>query len=103
MNTSRLGLMVLAVLCVSEMVFANRAPMVTNVTASQRTDGSGIVDIAYTLADADNDRCTITVQVSSDGGSTWTITPSAGALSGALTNVSPGRRIRVTANDGRPP
>jgi formylglycine-generating enzyme required for sulfatase activity len=74
------------------LVWANSAPVVSNVTASQRTDGSGIVDISYTMSDADNNCCTVSVVVSNNGGSTFTITPSSGALSGALTNVSPGRR-----------
>ena len=52
------------------LVFANTAPSVSNITVSQRTDGSGIVDIYYTLSDADNDRCTISVLVSSNGGNT---------------------------------
>lgn len=99
--------------------FANSAPVVSNVSVSQRKDGSGMVDISYTLSDADNNRCTIAVLVSNNGGSTWTITPSAPALSGDLTNVSPGSRhitwnskldlpgvfgsnyrIKVTADDG---
>ena len=60
----------------------------------QRTDGSGDVVISFKLTDADNDRCTITVQVSNDGGSTWTITPSPSALSGDLTNVSPSSNLK---------
>ena len=93
MNTSHIGVMILVSICANGLLFANTAPTVTQVTASQRTDGSGIVDIYYTLADADNDKCThFSVQVSNDGGSTWAITPSMGALSGDLTNVYPGRR-----------
>ncbi len=59
---------------------------------SSGTDGSGIVDIYYTLSDMDGDSCSVSIQVSSDGGSTWDITPSASALSGSLVNVSSGRR-----------
>jgi len=77
---------------VNQILFANSAPQISNVTAHQRTDGNGIVDIFYTLSDVDNDKCTITVKVSNDGGSSWTITPSASALHGDLTNVSPGRK-----------
>ncbi len=33
----------------------NHAPVVSNVTASQRTDGSKLLDIRYDLADADVD------------------------------------------------
>lgn len=50
----------------------NNPPVVSNVTASQRTDGSKIVDIRHNLADADDDACTVTVQASTDGGATWT-------------------------------
>ncbi len=101
--------------------FANSPPTVKNVTASQRTDSSGIVDIEYTLSDADNDRCDITLQVSDDG-SSWGIKPSSSALSGDLNNVYPGRRhiewnskadlpgaygsnyrIKITADDGSGP
>lgn len=112
-------LWIILTLLVGSVCFANSAPVVSNVSVSQRTDSSGMVDISYTLGDADNDRCTVSVVVSSDGGSTWTITPSAPALSGDLTNVSPGNRhitwnsktdlpgvfgsnyrIKVTADDG---
>ena len=54
-------------------VWGNTAPEVTSVTASQRTDGSKIVDIGYDLTDADSDPCTVTVEVSDDGGSTWDV------------------------------
>ena len=94
-----LMLLLLASCLISSAVFANSAPTVTNVTASQRTDGSGMVDIYYTLADAENNLCTITVLVSSDGGSTWTITPSSGALAGDVgANISPGNRLVTWAS-----
>jgi len=64
---------VLSVLCFSSTIFANTAPTVTNITASQRTDGSHIVDIYYTLTDADDDDCTISIEVSNDGGLTWDV------------------------------
>ena len=103
------------------LVFANTAPSVSNVTVSQRTDGSGIVDISYTLSDADNDDCTVGIEVSNDGGSSWTVT--ATAFSGDIGgNISPGSRhitwnsksdlpgafgsnyrVKVTADDGQGP
>jgi hypothetical protein len=58
------------VLFLPAFALANSAPVVGNVTVSQRTDGSKKVDIRYNLSDADGDKCTISVQVSSDGGST---------------------------------
>ncbi|MCX6008068.1 MAG: hypothetical protein NTZ34_12530 [Chloroflexi bacterium] len=57
----------------ADSLFANSAPVVSNVTVSQRTDGSKLVDIRYNLYDADGDKCTVSVQVSSDSGSTWTV------------------------------
>ena len=83
-------LLVLFAIC-CPVVYANSPPVVSNVTAIQRTDGSGIVDIYYTLSDADNDRCKVSIEVSSDGGSTWNVT--ATSLSGDIgENISPGRR-----------
>ena len=55
-------------------VFAE-PPVVENVTANQRTDGSKIVDIYYDVSDADGDLVTITLQLSDDGGTTFTIEP----------------------------
>ncbi|MBN1489895.1 MAG: hypothetical protein JXA69_08260 [Phycisphaerae bacterium] len=43
------------VLAITGATWANLSPPVTNVTASQRTDGSKKVDIRYNLADADFD------------------------------------------------
>jgi hypothetical protein len=86
LKTASIVTLVLSTLCL-----ANSAPTVTSVTAQQRTDGSGIVDIWYTLGDADNDRCDISISVSDDGGSTWNV--SASSFSGDIgSNISPGRR-----------
>lgn len=103
-------------------VWANSAPEISEITASQRNDNSGIVDISYTLTDADNDPCTLSVLVSNDNGSSWTTTPSPSTLSGDLIHISPGKRhiawnskvdlpqgfgsnhrVKVTADDGQHP
>jgi len=55
------------------VVFANSAPVVSNVTASQRSDGSRLVDIYYDLAETDGNSCTVCVDVSDDGGSSWSV------------------------------
>ena len=95
----------------TSIAFANSAPSV-NVTVNPRTDGSGIVDIYYTLSDADNDHCTVSIEVSDDGGSSWNIT--ATSLLGDIgENISCGNRhitwgskygtnyrIKVIADDG---
>ena len=75
--------------------FANSAPVVGNLTVSQRTDGSKKVDIRYNLSDADGDRCTVSVQVSADDGATWTVP--AVSFSGAIgTRVAPGTGKLIT-------
>ena len=49
----------------------NTAPEVTNVTFSQRTDGSFMVDVHYDVHDSDGDNMTISMQVSDDAGVTF--------------------------------
>ena len=58
------------------------APVVSNVTASQRSDGSKIVDIYYDLYDANDELCDITFKLSADGGASFDIIPSPANLSG---------------------
>lgn len=96
-------------------------PVVSNVTASQRS-GTKLVDIYYDLSDADGDAQLIQMQVSADGGLTYTIpcvtlsgnigagvTPGSGRHivwnAGADWNGQfvPSTKVRVTANDGTTP
>ena len=102
--------------------WANSAPVVSGVTAIQRADHSKVVDVSYTLTDADGDACTVTVKASSDGGATWTVPVT--AISGACGNgITPGSgkhivwnygtdlpgaagsqyRVRICADDGKAP
>jgi formylglycine-generating enzyme required for sulfatase activity len=74
----------LILLLLAAFALAVTAPVVTNVTMVQRTDGSKLVDISYDLSDAENDNCTISILVSTDGGSSYTITPTAANLSGDI-------------------
>ena len=79
------------IICFPGLIFANTSPVVSNVTVIQRTDGSGIVDIYYTLGDENGDNCTISIEISDDGGSSWIVT--ATSLSGDIgENISPGNR-----------
>jgi len=57
----------------STQAWANSAPVVSSVTASQRGDDSKLVDITYDLADADGDPATVWVAVSDDNGATWQV------------------------------
>jgi formylglycine-generating enzyme required for sulfatase activity len=103
------------------VTWANSPPQVTNVTASQRTDGSNLVDIHYSLSDPDGDTCTVWIAASSDGGLTWTLPVmtltgevGAGIAPGAGKHVvwdaganMPGFvqtvKVRVYADDGKVP
>ncbi len=77
--------------------WANNAPQVSNVTASQRGDGSKLVDISYNLADADGDLCTVWVSASSDGGATWAVPVT--AVTGAVgSGVTPGSGRHIIWN-----
>jgi len=76
------------------------APVISNVTASQRTDGSKIMDIHYDLYDADADSCTISIQVSANSGVSYDILPSPANLSGdvgADILSAPGKHIAWNA------
>ena len=99
------------------LVFANSAPVVSNVTASQRTDESKLVDIYYNLSDADGDTCTVWAFVSDDDGVSWrvpawafsgdvgsTVTPGSKHITWDAATDIPGRigdfKVRVYADDG---
>jgi formylglycine-generating enzyme required for sulfatase activity len=48
-------------------------PSVANVFASQRTDGSGVVEITYDLTDLDSSSLEISLKASDDEGVTWNL------------------------------
>ena len=97
------------------------APLVYNVSAAQRTDGSGLVDVYYDLFDANLDLCGIELLLSGDNGANFAAFPNSANLSGDLgENIANGAgkhivwnagadgieydadqyRIRILANDG---
>ncbi len=96
----RLCLWVFVAVCVLAASSACLAsPAVSNVTAHQRTDGSRIVDIYYDLADPGTANLFVSVQVSGDGGSTYTVTAS--SLSGDVgSTVSTGTGKHIIWNAG---
>ncbi len=57
------------------MGLASTPPVVTNVQAAQRTDGTKLVDITYDVADPDSPSVSVDLKVSSDGGATYAIIP----------------------------
>ena len=99
----------------------NRAPFVSNVHVDQRS-GTKLVDIGYDVSDPDGDLLTITVSVSDDGGSTFTV-PAVSFVGGSDVGVgiAPGTgkqivwdagadvpdvygtnyRVKISASDGR--
>ena len=121
-NLFFVGMMAVVAFPLSALSADNHAPVVSNVVASQRGDGSNLVDIRYSLADADGDNCTVFVMISNDGGTRWAI--EAVSMSGDVgTGISPGTgkhvvwdvgtdapgligdnfKARVVADDGRHP
>ncbi len=87
MKTARYSILLICTVFFSSPLFA-APPEVTNVQASQRTDGSKMVDIYYDVSDPDSDRLGITVKISDDGGTTYNITPQ--SVSGDVGVVEPG-------------
>jgi hypothetical protein len=93
-------------------------PLVSNVLAQQRA-GTKLVDITYTVVDADTATLTVTLAISSDGGATWTVPCAHATGNGIGAAVTPGTakaiawdagadwngqwsehmRVRVTADD----
>jgi len=66
------------------VIVAQTAPIVYNVSASQRIDGSKIIDIYYDILDPDGDTMHISFLVSDDYGATWNIIPSEALVSGDI-------------------
>jgi uncharacterized protein (TIGR02145 family) len=68
--------LVVALIFLQTFLFAqNSAPLVSNVYFTQKTDGTGIVDIYYDLTDDHNAGISITMLISNDAGSSWGIIP----------------------------
>jgi sulfatase modifying factor 1 len=68
--------------------WVNATPVVTNLTAAQRT-GTKLVDISYDLAAPGFPTVAVALQISSDGGATWTV-PSTSATGHVGAGVAPG-------------
>jgi len=88
-NNVFFSVLVISILVLTSQALANLPPEVNNVTASQRTDGSKLVDIYYDFNDADGDLCTVSVKVSDDGGLSWDV--NAVSFSGDIgSGIAPG-------------
>ncbi len=83
------------------LCFAQTAPVVSNVSAAQRTDGSKLVDVWFDLFDAEGDLCDVYLKVSVNNGGSFDITPTCGNLSGDWgTNIAPGVSKHIVWNGG---
>jgi len=110
---------ILLIICLNRLSAQNHAPEVTNVTFTQRTDGSFVVDVYYDLNDTDGNAMTVTMQVSDDNGATWDFSCAnvsgdigSGKTSGAAKHIEwdfgaehpqtfgDQFRIKITADDG---
>ena len=66
---------------------------ITNIQVSQRTDGSGLVDVYFMLTGSGS-AYNLSLEASFDGGGTYTAVP-ASFLSGDLSNISPGSNKHI--------
>jgi len=91
---------ILLFLMICCLLVAN-APVVSNVSALQRTDGSKIIDIYYDLYDAENSPCTITLGISANGGTDFDLVPHSAFLTGDVgLFISPGTARHIIWNSG---
>lgn len=77
-------------------------PVVSNVALAQRTDGSGLVDITYDLADPDTPLLAVAVQMSADGGVDWDF-PALNLTGDLGPSVAPGTGRHVVWDAGALP
>lgn len=77
------------------------SPIVYNTTVAQRTDGSKLVDIYYSLFDSDNDPCTVSLLLSTNGGDNFAELPSQSNQDGDIgTNITNGTGKHIVWNAG---
>ncbi len=68
----------------SFLLFANTAPVLSNISVLQRTDGSKLVDIYYDVYDNDSDTLEIILKVSNNEGLNWNVELNNEYLSGDI-------------------
>jgi formylglycine-generating enzyme required for sulfatase activity len=74
------------------------APVVTNIVASQRT-GTKLIDIRYSVFDADGDPLKIRIEVSHNGGTNYSV-PAVSLIGDIGSNISPGTNKLIVWNAG---
>jgi formylglycine-generating enzyme required for sulfatase activity len=85
--------------CGANYATASAPPVVSNVRAAQRS-GTQLVDIYYDLADPDSASLAITVLVSTNGGTSYTLPATSFSGSGWGNAVTPGSNKQITWNAG---
>ncbi|MDD4310030.1 MAG: SUMF1/EgtB/PvdO family nonheme iron enzyme [Candidatus Cloacimonetes bacterium] len=76
------------------------APVVSNATAAQRTDGSKIIDIYYDVSSASDDSVWVNLSVSNDAGNTFTVTATPAFLNGDIGKTHTGTGKHIIWNAG---
>jgi formylglycine-generating enzyme required for sulfatase activity len=76
------------------------APVVTNATAAQRTDGSKIINIYYDVSSASDDSVWVNLSVSNDAGNTFTVAATPAFLSGDIGRTPTGTGKHIIWNAG---
>jgi formylglycine-generating enzyme required for sulfatase activity len=92
-SIAALSLRACFVLLPSALLFA-ADPVVSNVQARQRA-GTKLVDITYELADADSATVSVSLRLSSDGGTTWAVPCASVSGNGIGASVTPGPGKRL--------
>ncbi|UCG15414.1 MAG: fibronectin type III domain-containing protein [Phycisphaerales bacterium] len=74
-------------------------PDVVDVSAAERPDASGLVDMYYELQDVNADDCLITLEISNDAGTTWTV-PTASATGDIGSGILPAEDLHIVWDPG---
>ena len=95
---SRLVLGLASMLILGTLAFAVD-PVVSNVVAQQR-NGTKLVDISYTLTDADSASLNVSIKISKDGGTTWNVPCPSLSGNGIGSAVAPGSGKQIAWDAG---
>lgn len=78
-----------SVTTISISLAQEKSPLIRDVIVTQRADAGKFVDIFYNLEDADADKCFVSVKVSDDGGSTYSV-PASNFTGDVGSGIAPG-------------
>lgn len=93
-------LLLIIMICLITYVCNATQPVVSSSSAVQRTDGSKIVDIYFDVADAEDDSVFIIINLSFDGGETFTFSPTTVNTSGDINKIAIGRGKHIIWSAG---